>query len=294
MTTSERGNVFPQAKEQRSVSVKLIRKILACWPSIVLSLLAEYIYIYIYRKRRTSGQEKGQVKSLPSRAYRSLSLSFSFTLSLLRTRPIVPGGTEILNWKRPRAGATFIIPRSMIKIKSPAVSEAGNRCAGKSETRRKSEREPIACSVGGTKRESTEKKEKKGTSFPDSFSSLLHTASLMLSTNVSRVFCFFFFFFFRFFFFLFHERRSFEWLMRSSKIIDDFFRKRKNSFWIVLGEKIRFIKKRVSKLCFCAWKKRVRICYLFVCVRLFLKRVSFFRNCIESRGLVPNRYITFS
>lgn len=57
----------------------------------------------------------------------------------LLSRPIVPRETEIFNWKRPRASvtrarATFIIPRSMIKIKSPAVSRAENRCVGRSET----------------------------------------------------------------------------------------------------------------------------------------------------------------
>lgn len=68
---------------------------------------------------------------------------FLFLCCFLQTRPIALRETEILNWKRPRAGATFIIPWSMIKIKSPTVSEAGNRCAGKNETKRKSEREPI-------------------------------------------------------------------------------------------------------------------------------------------------------
>lgn len=98
-------------------------------------------------ERREKKDRRACFSSVSSTLF--LFLSFFFPPSLLRTRPIVPRGTEILNWKRPRAGATFIIPRSMIKIKSPAVSEAGNRCAGKSETRRKSEREPIARSVDG-------------------------------------------------------------------------------------------------------------------------------------------------
>lgn len=106
------------------------------------------------QERRTSPErreKKDRRKSLLlERIVHSLSLSLVLFSALSSSNEADrPGGTEILNWKRPRAGATFIIPRSMIKIKSPAVSEAGNRCAGKSETRRKSEREPIARSVDG-------------------------------------------------------------------------------------------------------------------------------------------------
>ena len=134
-------------KKRWSVSVKLIRKILACRSSVVCLPAGYRKEEQARRDERKRTEGRACFSSVSSTLF--LFLSFFFPPSLLRTRPIVPRGTEILNWKRPRAGATFIIPRSMIKIKSPAVSEAGNRCAGKSETRRKSEREPIARSVDG-------------------------------------------------------------------------------------------------------------------------------------------------
>lgn len=79
---------------------------------------------------------------------------------------------------------------------------------------------------------------------------LLAHASLMLSTNVSR---FSFFFLFSSFLLFFHER-SFERLMRSSKIIDEFF--------------VVFISRFVSGEKNSIYRE---ICYLFV--YLFVRKI---------------------
>lgn len=103
------------------------------------------------RKNGTTECEKGQAKRATISVTVSLILFHFFPLplslprpdvpSFLQTRPIVPRGTEIFNWKRSRARATFIIPWSMIKIISPAMSAAENRCVEKErQTERKENR----------------------------------------------------------------------------------------------------------------------------------------------------------
>lgn len=78
--------------------------------------------------------ERKELGCSSSVSFSTLFIPLSFGALFLQTRPIVPRGTEILNWKRPRAAATFIIPRLMIKIKSPG------RVRGRKSLRWKKER----------------------------------------------------------------------------------------------------------------------------------------------------------